>query len=298
MATLAQTIKSITREHLVNDNGLLFSQCTTAVGWIGGTVPDDIPENKGIIELPTSDVSNSGIVVGAALVGKRPIYVIRYQGFTWFNAAMLVNYAAKSKALWNVPCPVFVRALGMEGSIGPVASNMHHGMIMRMPGIKVVAPMTPKEWKQTWDNYMSSDDPFYCSESRFSFQIDYEMEDSINGSDVTIFAISTGRLNAIIAARELDCNLIHVVHLKPTIFSQNSLDALRKSKFGVVVDSDYSIAGTSRSIAYELMHLTGVPVFALGLDDKTAGFASHTDNVTPTPNEIITFIKQALARAS
>ena len=102
MATLADTIRSITREHLLN-GGQLYCQNVTAVGWVGNTVPSDLPDNKGIVELPTSDCSNSGIVVGAALMGKRPIYVIRYQGFLLHNLAHIVPYAAKSNALWGRP---------------------------------------------------------------------------------------------------------------------------------------------------------------------------------------------------
>lgn len=294
--TTRDVIKSITRNHLVNNNGLLFSQCVTAVGWIGGTVPDDIPDNKGIVELPTSDVSNSGIVVGAALVGRRPIYVVRYQGFMWYNAATLVNYAAKSKEMWEIPCPVFIRSLAMEGAIGPVASNAHHGMIMRMPGIPVVAPLTPREWEQAWDFFMSHDDPVYCSESRLGFTIDYELPD-INNQEaaVSIFAISNGRLNALKAVQELEsygikCNLFHVVWLKPTKFSQTSLESLSKSKFGIVIDTDYPISG--QSLAYELMHKTQKPVFAMGIEDRTAGFSK--DNITPTTANIIKFIKDKL----
>ena len=148
--TVAETIKSITRRHLKEDNGLLFGQCVTAVGWIGGTVPE-MTEDEGIAELSMADVSGAGIAVGAAVVGRRPIYVIRYQGFMWYNAAPLLNYAAKSKDMWNVPCPILVRSIAMEGGMGPVASGSHHGMVMRMPGMPVCSPMTPGEWREAWE---------------------------------------------------------------------------------------------------------------------------------------------------
>ena len=47
-ATTAETIKKITQEHLTKNNGLLFGQCISAVGWIGGTVPDC----EGLVEIP------------------------------------------------------------------------------------------------------------------------------------------------------------------------------------------------------------------------------------------------------
>ena len=93
--TVSETIKEITKDHLENGNGLLLGQCVTAVGWIGGTIPDC----KGIVELPMTDVAAPGFAVGCALMGRRPIFVVRYQGFMWYNCSSLVNYAAKSKAV-------------------------------------------------------------------------------------------------------------------------------------------------------------------------------------------------------
>ena len=51
--TTAETINEITRNHLTHGDGLLLGQCVTAVGWIGGTVPDC----EGIVELPMTDVA-------------------------------------------------------------------------------------------------------------------------------------------------------------------------------------------------------------------------------------------------
>jgi len=134
--TVAETIRKATACHLNAFDGLLFAQSVKAVGWIGGTVPK---QSKGIVELSCADVAGAGLTVGVALVGRRPIYVIRYQGFIWYNAASIINYAAKSKEMWGVPCPMFVRSIASDGA-GPVAGGAHHGMVMRMPGIKVFAP--------------------------------------------------------------------------------------------------------------------------------------------------------------
>lgn len=298
MSTLAQTITEISRKHLEEDGGLLFGQCLSAVGWVGGTVPN---AKKGIVELSMSEVSNTGIVVGAGLMGRRPIYVIRYQGFMWLAANTLVNYAAKSKDVWNVPCPVFVRSIGMEGNgIGPTASACQHGLIMRMPGIKVCAPMTPGEWTQCWNDFLAGDDPVYCSEHRRSFPIDHEMENIIHEhADVTVFAISASRLNAIEAVNLLSnkgvkANLIHLVYLKPFDISDDYVKALYHSKAGIVIDSDFETCGASKSLAYDLMHSSGVPVFSLGLEDRTGGVAPDLDNITPSPEKIASYVMDVL----
>ena len=153
--TVRETIKEIIRKHLKKNNGQVFGQCLTAVGWVSGTLPE-LYEKDGMIELPMADVSNGGIVVGAALMSKRPIYVIRYQGFNWYNCPMIINYACKSKELWKIPCPMFVRGIGMEGGIGPVAGSAHHSLYYRMPGIKIASPMTPKEYSSVYNQFMIS----------------------------------------------------------------------------------------------------------------------------------------------
>ena len=299
---VAETIKRNTRKHL-EAGGLFYGQCVTAVGWIGGTVPE-MTEQDGIVELPTSDSSNSGIVCGAALAGKRPIYAIRYQGFMSYNATSLLNYAAKSKEMWKVPCPVFVRAIGMEGSIGPVATGMHHGMVMRPPGPVVAYPLTSLEWQEVWDFFLKNDDPVYCSEHRKSFKIDYEIDDifkrdkfnrSTHAPKVTILAIGAARLEAMKACKMLsdqgiNFNLINLVWLKPLKISDKIISCIRESDFSVVVDSDYKICGASEHIANSLMIKTGKRVYSMGLEDRTAGFAAHCDNITPTARAIVAFV--------
>ena len=294
--TVAETISETTRRHLLEGGGLLFGQCVTAVGWIGGTVPH-LTEAEGIVELSMADVAGAGIAVGAALMGRRPIYVIRYQGFMWYNAASILNYAAKSKDMWKVPCPLFVRAIAMEGGIGPVASASQHGMVMRMPGIPVCAPMTPGEWRQAWDWFMAHDDPLYVSEHRRSFPIDHEMGPQRHPrADITVLAVSASRLGMLEAAARLAregivCDLFHLVWLKPFRPVDGLLDSLARTGLGLVVDSDFEIGGPARSIAHELMLDASVPVHAMGLADRTAGFAPQLDNGTPGPDAIAARIR-------
>ena len=156
---LRDTIKNVVEEHLMKNNGLALGQCLTAVGWVGGTLPE-LYEEDGMVELSMADVAGSGIVVGAALAGRRPIYTIRYQGFNWYNAPMIVNYAAKSKEIWGRPCPMMVRSIAMEGGIGPVAGSSHASLYNRMPGVKIVSPMTSKEYEKMYSDFMSEDEVY------------------------------------------------------------------------------------------------------------------------------------------
>lgn len=297
----AETIREITRKHLKNGGGVALGQCLTAVGWVGGTVPE-LTQKEGLIELSMADVAGSGIAVGLALAGRRPIYIVRYQGFQWFNAAMIANYAAKSKELWNIPCPVLVRSIAMEGGIGPVASNSHHGIFNRMPGVPICAPMTPQEYQLAWDHFIKNDDPLYISEHRRSFQIDYELKDKIvDKPDITIMAISACRLNAVEAIKILDenkirCNLINLFWLKPVKNLDKLIETVDKSKYGgLILDGDYA-NGMAKTIAYDIMLKSKKKVNVLALEEKAAGFAPNLDNLPPSPEKIIREIKKIISK--
>lgn len=297
MVTLAGTIRGITRSHLLSSGGLLYGQCISAVGWVGGTVPSDCGSR--IVELPTSDVSNSGIVVGAGLAGARPIYIIRYQGFMWYNGCNLVNYAGISKVMWGRSCPIFIRSIGMEGGIGPVASGMLHSLAIKSPGIAVAAPITSLEWVNVWNYFMSNDCPVYCSENRLSFSSSSSLESLIKYPvDVTIFAISSTRYTAYAAAKELlevhgiRCNIIGIVWLKPLVIS--FVESLRQSKFGIVLDCDHTLCGMAESVAYKLSGLTGKLVYGYGLRDAVSGFSELVDNRSMGVSELVSKIRSGM----
>ena len=54
--TVRETIKATVRSHLLDHNGRAFGQCLTAVGWVGGTLPE-LYENDGMVELSMADVA-------------------------------------------------------------------------------------------------------------------------------------------------------------------------------------------------------------------------------------------------
>lgn len=298
--TVAETIKNITREHLAK-GGLALGECLTAVGWVGGTIPE-CTEADGLVELSMSDVSGGGMAVGFALAGRRPIYIVRYQGFQWYNAPTILNYAAKSKEMWGIPCPVFVRSIAMDGGIGPVASASHHGIYTRMPGIPVAAPMTSGEYESVWNHFMAHDDPIYVSEHRKSFSIDHEMPDQIQPeADITLFPISSTRLSAVeaagrLAAEGIRVNIVHLLWLKPFRIEERMRTALASSRFGgLVLDGDFE-NGVAKCIAYDLVSVLGKPVGVLALEERTAGFAPHLDNLPPTADRIVAGVKKTTGR--
>lgn len=288
--TVRETIKEITREHL-SIGSKCYGQCLTAVGWVGGTLPE-LYEEDGMIELSMADVAGGGIVVGAALANKRPIYVVRYQGFQWFNSPIIVNYAMKSKEIWKRPCPLLVRSIAMEGGIGPVAGSSHHSLYQRMPGVKILSPMTPGEYREAYRAFMEDNDVYYISEHRKSYDNKEELENIIyDNADLTLFPISITRFDAIEASRELQkqglkINVIHQLWIKPFNFHKEWKKILQNSKYGgIVLDDDYT-QGVATSMAHDIMMEVDKKVRVLGLEHRSAGFHPTVDNLPPSKEQI------------
>jgi transketolase C-terminal domain/subunit len=294
--TVRETIKEITRKHLTEGLGKCYGQCLTAVGWVGGTLPE-MYEEDGMVEFSMADVSNGSIATGIALAGGRPIYVVRYQGFQWYNLVSIVNYAAKSKEIWNRPCPIFVRSIAMEGGVGPVAGSSHHSLAHRMPGIKVISPMTPGEYEYAYDCFMNDDEPYYVSEHRKSYDNTEELENIIlPNADFTIFPISITRLEIkklleLAKQENINLNIIHQLWIKPFTIEDSWKIALDNSEFGGLVTDDDYVEGTASSIANELSLATGKKVHTLGLEPRTAGFHPSVDNLPPSAEKMIEKLK-------
>jgi pyruvate/2-oxoglutarate/acetoin dehydrogenase E1 component len=216
--TLADTIREITRTHLEQNNGLLLGQCISAVGWVNNTVPDC----KNIVEIPMTDIAGAGMAVGAALVGRRPIFVIRFQDFMILNGGPLIYYAAKLKDVHGRAAPVFIRAIGIDG-IGHAHSGVLHSIFMHFPGFRVCAPITSGEYKKIWNDYLKHDDPMYVSEHRSTYQNTQEFEDQFEeGAQITLYGIASARPEVVKAAAILREQEIGSLALVKTVSDRRS----------------------------------------------------------------------------
>lgn len=294
MDTTRDTIKKLMSKH-TRDGGLICAQSLCGVGGLQNTI--SLENKTGLKDFPISDSSNPAIAVGMSL-SKKIVYVIRFAGFGWINYWPIVNYAAKCKELWGYKSQLLIRCMSAEDQIGPVASNANHSIVCHMPGIKVFAPMTSQEWEYIWKEYQNSDSPIFCSESRKSYNLDYEINDNLEciNPDITLIGISASRLECQKAISKLEnlgynTSFINIVNLKPLSFSKKQEECILNSQKVVVIDGDYTICGISEHIAYKIMSEYNTLAYALGLEDKTAGFAKHCDNLTPSAEKIVDFIK-------
>ena len=93
----------------------------------------------------------------------------------------------------------------MEGSMGPVAGSSQHSIYFKMPGIKIISPMTPKEYLIAYNDFMKNDDVMYVSEHRGSYGNKEELNDFLSDDlDIILFPISITRFEALKAKIELE----------------------------------------------------------------------------------------------
>ncbi|MFI5405175.1 MAG: hypothetical protein ACHQ1D_01545 [Nitrososphaerales archaeon] len=272
---LRETIKELTRQHL--DSGAkLYSQSICGPKSCADTIPENHPN---LFELPIQDSSNGFFVVGAAIAKTRPVYLIRFQPFSIFNGNMF-SYMGASKT-WGKPCPLFIRAMGNNGSIGPVASGAFHTYALRFPGVKVVAPMNSKEYGKIWGEFLTEDDPIYCSESRRSYGIELDDSDIDRGSEHTLISIGETRLFGPRIAQELNMNYVSLYRLKPLNFSPEQEAIIRRSNR--ISLTDWDVDGGLANLVQQRFNLR---CDFFGISDKVIGFSPERDFVPDYTNYV------------
>lgn len=153
--------------------------------------------------------------------------------------------------------------------------------------------MTSKEYQLVYEKFIKSNDVFYVSEHRESYSNKLEFKDKIQGKlDLILMPISVTRFEAekaknILELKGYKIGIIHLVNLKPFELSKKSIQAIKKSKYGILMtDNDY-VDGILRILAHKVIEKTNQKVSVLGLKDKTAGHHKKVDNLPPNKDEII-----------
>ena len=296
---LRQTIKQITKEHLKKYKSFVFGQNLTGVGWVDNTLPR-LYEKDGVIELPMADIADGGIVTGAALMNRKPIYIIRYQGYNWLNMIFITNYACKAYDIWKKPCPMFIRGIASEGSIGPVAGSSHVSIFYKMPGIKIFSPMTSSEYKKIYKEFTNSKEVYYISEHRESYKHNLMLKNSMpKNPDIVWMPISVTRFEVekvldYFKDKKIKIGVLHLVNLKPFRFTKKELTYLKSVKKKILItDNDYE-DGLIAILSNKVTKFSGKFVELLGLKDKTAGHHPKVDNLPPKALDIISKINQII----
>jgi len=266
--TYAQAINEATHQAMAADPSVIcFGLGVTDPGAVFGTTRG-LEETFGsdrVFDGPTSENAMTGVAVGAALAGLKPI--MTHQRLDFFLLAMdqLVNSAAKWHYMFGgqFTVPLTIRlVIGRGWGQGPTHSQNLHAWFAHIPGLKVVMPSTPKDAKELILASISDPNPVIFLEPRWLHNVtEHVSEDLIpgligkarvarSGGDVTIVASGYLTLEAIrasdyLSSRGVHCEVIDLRTLSPldwpTIY-----ESVRKTGRLISVDSGAftgSIAG-------------------------------------------------------
>src|SRR5678816_4271241 len=117
---------------------------------------------KRVIDTPISEAAFSGLGVGAATAGLRPIIEFMSWSFSWVCIDQLVNNAANVRYMSGGQVKVPVTFRGGNGIAHQLAATHSHRMesvYARVPGLVVVHPSTPAEAKGLLKSAIRCDDP-------------------------------------------------------------------------------------------------------------------------------------------
>lgn len=123
-----------------------------------------------VFDTPVSEESLMGVCVGAAMQGKRPIYLHNRPDFLLLAFNQLINHAAKIRFMdagqTAVPMVVW-SAIGRGWGSGPQHSQAIHGLLMGVPGLKILMPSTPYDAKGLLISAIEDNNPVLIFEHRW-----------------------------------------------------------------------------------------------------------------------------------
>lgn len=223
-----------------------------------------------VLDTPISEMAFTGMAVGLAMEGYRPVVEIMFVDFIGVCLEQVYNAIAKIPYMsgGRIQMPVVIKTAG--GSIGAAAQHSQTlwGLFAHLPGLRVVAPSNPYDSKGMMAAAVASNDPVVFIEHKglllaraqdFSFGADVPRESYTvpldkaavvrPGSDLTLVTLSGSVRHAVTAAdaallRGIDVEVIDLRSVLP-IDWETIGESIRKTRSLLVVDEDYLGYGLS-----------------------------------------------------
>jgi len=251
-----------------------------------------------VFGTPLSEDGMTGVAIGMAFAGLRPIHIHIRMDFLMLAMNQLINVAAKSRYMYGgqLQVPLVVRSMiGKSWGQGAQHSQGLYSFFMHVPGLKVVAPTTPYDAKGCLIHAVRDHDPVMYVEHRIlHFQKGPVPERSYvvapgkaritaEGDDVTLVGISHMQLECLRAQRYLESIGIHAEVIDPIWLSPMDVDTIVESagKTGrlCVVDNGWTTCGAGAEIITRVLEsLQGKRELRV----RRMGFAPTTCPPTPT----------------
>jgi pyruvate/2-oxoglutarate/acetoin dehydrogenase E1 component len=225
-----------------------------------------------VVDTPISEGGFTGVGVGAALTGLRPVVEYMFMDFIALASDQIVNHAAKFRSVYGeqAKVPIVFRAAGGAGrSYGATHSQMLEAWFMHIPGLKVVAPATAIDAKGLLISAIRDDDPVLVVEHKDLYKVRMPLPEGSGavpigvarvmreGDAVTLVAYSKAVHTAALAAVELAkrgvaAEVIDLRSLKP-LDIETVATSVRKTGRCVVVTEAVGFAGASAEIVAQIV---------------------------------------------
>jgi pyruvate/2-oxoglutarate/acetoin dehydrogenase E1 component len=260
-----------------------------------GLVQEFGPER--VFGTPLSEDAMTGVAIGAAMAGMRPIHVHIRMDFLMLAMNQLVNIASKAHYMYGgqVKVPMVVRSMiGKSWGQGAQHSQGLHSMFMHVPGLKVVAPSNAHDAKGCLIAAIRDDNPVIFIEHRLLYFTEaFVSEEAFEvkagrsrvctrGDDITIVGISNMLVEALRAHEILtdigiEAEVIDPIWLAPLDAYTIVASAKRTGKL-LIVDNGWTNCGASAEIAARVAESAapGKPI-----EIRRMGFAPTTCPTTP-----------------
>jgi len=222
-----------------------------------------------IVDTPIAESGFTGVGIGAAMVGLRPVVEMMTFNFALLALDQIVNSAAKinymSGGQFNVP--IVIRGPG--GPAAQLAAQHSQSMetyFYHVPGLKVVRPTTPADAKGLLKSSIRDDNPVIFIEAETLYNVKGEVPEDPDfliplgqaivrreGTDVTVIAYMGMMYRAMEAAEELEKEGISVELVDPRTLrpmdTETIIKSVRKTHRVVVVEAGAGFAGMGSEIA-------------------------------------------------
>jgi acetoin:2,6-dichlorophenolindophenol oxidoreductase subunit beta len=269
--TFAQAVNEALAEEMRRDSRVCILGEDVAEAGTPFKVLSGLVEEFGkvrVIDTPISEAGFTGVGVGAAMTGMRPVIDIMFGDFLTLTMDQLVNQAAKvhymSGGKWKVPM-VLRTTLGATRRSAAQHSQSLHAWLSHIPGLKVVMPSTPYDAKGLLKTAIRDENPIVFFEDKMMYKLkglvptgDYTIPLGVadvkrTGEDVTLVATSSMVQVALGAAYLLNEIGISAEVIDPRttwpLDEKTLVESVRKTSRAIVIDEGYGRYGVTGEIA-------------------------------------------------
>ena len=311
--TVAQAIAEATAQCLEQDPAVYLMGLGAAdPKGIFGTTTGLAKQFPGrVLEMPVAENGMTGIAIGSAITGMRPIMTHQRVDFALMCVEQLVNNAAKWHYMFGgaMSVPLTVRMIiGRGWGQGPQHSQNLQALFMHIPGLKVVMPFSPFDAKGLLVSSVEENNPVIYVEHRWLhsikgnapveyYRVPLGKATSVRqGKDITFISVSYMLIECLKAAEKLSdigisAEVVDLRTIKP-LDKEYIIAAAKRTGKVIVVDSGYLTGGLAAEISTmiyeECFSLLEAPVIRITLPDCPEPTSrALVNHYYPTANTII-----------